>query len=257
MIAIIGGSGVYDPKMLRSAKEMTVKTPYGEHSSGLVVGEFEGKKLAFLPRHGKKHTINPSNVNYRANIHALKSLGVGRIFGVNAVGSLRKEIAPGNVVFADQFIDRTYGRERTFYDEDKVCHINVSDPFCSNLRELLIKNAADLNLKFHEKGTYVVVEGPRFSTRAESALFRSWNADIIGMTLCPEAVLAREAEICFANISTVTDYDNLGDTLSIDSILKVMNENLEKVKTLLEKVIPQVPEERECACKDALKNALL
>ncbi|MEK6972554.1 MAG: S-methyl-5'-thioadenosine phosphorylase [archaeon] len=263
MIGIIAGSGVYDPSLVKEIKKEKVQTEFGLPSDEITVADFEGIKVAFLPRHGYKHTINPSNVNYRANIRALKKLGVDRILSVSAVGSLQKEIKPGCFVFVNQFIDRTYGRKNTFYDGitkgfERVCHINVSDAFCEELRKPLIAEAKKLKIEHFEKGTYVGIEGPRFSTRAESALYRSWNAQVIGMTLCPEASLAREAEICYANISMATDYDNLSESgANVEDIIKTMKSNTENVRKLLYATLPKIQEERKCICRNALQGAFI
>jgi len=257
-IGIIGGTGVYDPNLLEDSEQIKINTPYGPTSDLVTTGKFKGKEIVIIPRHGVKHTINPSNVNYRANIYALKQLGVTHLLAPSAVGSLKEEIKPGHFVFTDQFIDRTYDRKRTFYVGNQVCHISVAEPFCPELRSLLIKEAKSLNLEHHEKGTCVVIEGPRFSTKAESALYRSWNADIIGMTLCPEVVLAREAEICYASIAMISDYDCWrGSHVSIEEVVNTMKQNNDKIKKLLENVIPCIKEERECNCKNALKTALI
>lgn len=258
-IGIIGGTGVYDPKLLESAEEIEAETKYGAASDKITVGTYQGKKVAFLPRHEKGHKIPPHMINYRANISALKELGVQRILAPQAVGSLQEKFKPGDLVVPDQFIDRTTARESTFYPGPKVCHISVADPFCNELRELLIKTGKSLKLKLHEKGTYICIQGPRFSTKTESNLFRSWKADVIGMTLIPECVLAREAEICYSPISMVTDYDvwKQGRNVSIEEILKTMKANEDKVKNLLKEIIPKIPEKRTCICKDALKGALV
>lgn len=258
MIGIIAGSGIYDQKMIKKTGEKKISTPYGKPSDKIILGKMQGKEVAFLARHGFKHTISPSNVNSRANIFALKKLGCTRILAFAAVGSLQEDIHPGCIVFCDQFIDRTYDRERTFYDKGKVCHISVADPFCPELRKALAGSAAEMGIEFKEKGTYLCIEGPRFSTRAESRLYQSWNASVVGMTLCPEVVLAREAELCYANISTVTDYDTFKEKpVSIEEVLKVMKENNEKIKKLLEEVVLKIPSERKCACKCALDGALI
>jgi len=263
MIGIIAGSGVYDPTLLMEVKKEKVQTEFGLPSDEIIIADFEGIKVAFLPRHGYRHTINPSNVNYRANIRALKKLGVDRILSVSAVGSLQKEIKPESFVFLNQFIDRTYLRKNSFYDGitkgfERVCHINVSDAFCEELRKPLVEEAKKLRIDFFEKGTYVCIEGPRFSSRAESALYRSWNAQVIGMTLCPEVSLAREAEICYANISMVTDYDNLSEKgANVEEIIKTMKSNTENVRKLLYATIPKIQNERKCACRNALNSAFL
>jgi len=259
MIGIIGGTGIYDASLLKNAEEVKMHTPYGKPSDLILVGEFKGKKIAILSRHGKKHTYNPSQVNYRANIYALKQLGVTRIISACAVGSLQENIEPGKIVFVDQFIDRTYKRENTFYEGQQVCHISMAEPFCEELRKILIENAKELNIDFAERGCYVCIEGPRFSTKAESRLYKSWGCDIIGMTLCPEVTLAKEAELCYASVAMVTDYDTFKEDnlVSAEEVIKTMKENIEKVRKLLENVIPKIPEERNCSCKDALKGALM
>ena len=257
-IGIIAGTGLYDPKLVKNVKEITVRTPYGAPSDSITLGELKGRRIAFLPRHSKKHTIRPTNVNSRANIFALKKLGVQRILAPCAVGSLREELKPGDVVFIDQFIDRTTKREQSFYTEKKVCHISVAEPMCPELRRTLIKVAEDLNIVTHNTGTYVCIEGPRFSTKAESKLFRMWGTDVVGMTLVPECVLAREADICYSSIATVTDYDVWKDhPVSVDEVLKTMNENIEKVKSIISEAISIIPKERECECKSASQKALI
>ena len=257
-IGIIGGTGLYDPELLKNVKEVTVDTPYGAPSDAITIGELEGRNVAFLPRHGKKHTIRPTDVNSRANIFALKKLGVTRILAPSAVGSLKEEYKPGDVVFVDQFIDRTTKREQSFYTGNKVCHISVAEPMCPEIRQTLIPIAKDAGIRAHATGTYVCIEGPRFSTKAESKLFRSWDADIIGMTLVPECVLAREAEICYASISTVTDYDVWKDhPVCADEVVATMKASVEKVKQIILEAAARLPKERSCECKDALKGAFL
>lgn len=257
-IGIIGGTGVYDPQLLENVEEIKVHTPYGSPSDLITVGELKGRKIAFVPRHGKKHTIRPTDINSRANMYALKQLGVQRVLAPSAVGSLKEEFRPGDVVFIDQFIDRTTRREQSFYTGPQVCHITVAEPMCPDLRKILIKIAEDLDIRYHKTGTYICIEGPRFSTKAESKLFRSWGADVIGMTLVPECVLAKEAEICYASIATVTDYDVWKEhPVSTREIMKTMKENMEKVKGLITETIPKIPKERKCECAVALKNALI
>ncbi|MEW6295758.1 MAG: S-methyl-5'-thioadenosine phosphorylase [Candidatus Diapherotrites archaeon] len=257
MIGLIGGSGFYDTAMLKKTEQKKVHTPFGATSDLVTTGEFEEKKIAFIPRHGAKHSINPSQVNYRANIQAMKELGVQRIIAANAVGSLKEEMKPGELVIVDQFIDLTKGRKNTFYEGTQVCHISTAEPFCKELRKILIESAQKLSLPFHEKGTCIVIEGPRFSTKAESILFKSWGADIINMTLCPEAVLAREAEICYAAIAMVTDYDCWKDSHATGAeVVKIMKENVHKMQMLVKEAIPLIPEQRKCECKDALKSAI-
>jgi 5'-methylthioadenosine phosphorylase len=257
-IGVIGGTGLYDPKLLKNIKEVTVETPYGKPSDSITVGELGGKCVAFLPRHGKKHTIRPTDINVRANIFALKKLGVKRILAPSTVGSLREEYHPGEIVFCDQFIDRTTRREQSFYTENKVCHISVAEPMCPELRKTIISIAKNFKIKMHETGTYVCIEGPRFSTKAESKMYRQWGADVVGMTLVPECVLAREAEICYASISTVTDYDVWKDHfVSVDDILKTMKSNIENVKCIIAETVAKLPSECGCKCNEALKGAFV
>ena len=257
-IGIIGGTGLYDPKLLKNIEEVTLQTPYGAPSDSITIGDLCGKRVAFLPRHGKKHTIRPTAVNSRANIFALKKLGVQRILAPSAVGSLKEEFKPGDIVFIDQFIDRTTRREQSFYTEKQVCHISVADPMCPEIRQTLGEVARDIGIDAHGAGIYICIEGPRFSTKAESKLFRMWGADVIGMTLVPECVLAREAEICYASISTVTDYDVWKEQpVSVDEVLKAMRASVEKVKKIIAETVPRLPKERACECKNALKNAFI
>jgi 5'-methylthioadenosine phosphorylase len=257
-IGIIGGTGLYDPKILRNVEEVTLDTPYGAPSDSITVGELSGRRVAFLPRHGKKHTIRPTDVNSRANIFALKKLGVQRILAPSAVGSLREEFEPGDLVFVDQFIDRTTRREQSFYTGKKVCHISVAEPMCPELRQTLIAASRDAGISTHNTGTYVCIEGPRFSTKAESKMFRSWGADVVGMTIVPECVLAREAEVCYASIANVTDYDVWKDhPVCVDDILKITSANIEKVKRIIVEAVARLPKERHCDCGTALKSALV
>ncbi|MEK6816992.1 MAG: S-methyl-5'-thioadenosine phosphorylase [Nanoarchaeota archaeon] len=257
-VGIIGGSGVYDPEILQDTKQIKVHTPFGATSDLVTVGTLKGVEVVFLPRHGHGHKINPTNVPFRANIWAMKQLGVTHIFAPSAVGSLREEVKPGDLVFTDQFIDRTIHRKNSFFEGNQVCHISIADPCCNNLKRLLVDSANSLGITFHEQGTCVVVEGPRFSTRAESNVFRSWGADIIGMTMCPEAILAREAEICYQTIAMVTDYDvwKVENEVTLEEVLKRMKDNVKNVKRLLEVAIPKVKDE-DCACRHALQGALI
>jgi 5'-methylthioadenosine phosphorylase len=235
-----------------------VHTPYGSPSDAITVGELNGRSVAFLPRHAEKHTIRPTDVNSRANIFSLKKLGVQRILAPSAVGSLREGFKPGDIVFVDQFIDRTTRREQSFYAEKQVCHISVAEPMCPELRRILVEVADDVEISTHNIGTYVCIEGPRFSTKAESKMFRMWGADVIGMTLVPECVLAREAEVCYASIATVTDYDVWKDQpVSVEKVLKTMIENVEKVKRIIIEAVSKIPRKRGCDCKDSLQSALI
>ena len=253
-IAVIGGSGLEDPKLFKKIEEVKIKTPFGYPSSPISIGNFSGKIIAFLSRHGKFHSIPPHKVNSRANIWALKKIGVERIIGISAVGSLQKSFKPGDIVACDQFIDFTKKRDYTFYDNG-AAHVSLADPFCQKLRDLFYKEAAKLKMPIHRNGVYWCIEGPRFSTRAESRFFRNF-ADIIGMTLVPEVNLARELEICYLTIAMVTDYDVWQPhPVSLDEVLKTMSENAENIKKLLRIAIPKIGEKRNCICKEALKNA--
>ncbi len=257
-IGIIGGTGFSDPTFLKNVKKARVRTPFGSPSDAIAVGELAGRRVAFIPRHGGKHTIRPTDVNFRANIHAMKELDVSWILAPATVGSLREEIRPGDLVFVDQFIDRTTKREESFYSKDRVCHISVADPMCSTLRGILVSVADRMKIDYRKSGTYICIEGPRFSTRAESRMFREWGADVVGMTLVPECVLAREAQVCYASIATVTDYDAWKDhAVTAGDVGKVMRENVEKVKKILTKTVAEIPEEKSCECRFALEKALV
>jgi 5'-methylthioadenosine phosphorylase len=257
-IGILGGSGFYDPSLFSTVSEVKMYTPFGAPSDLISVGEFKGVKVAFLPRHGKRHTIPPHLINYRANVLAMRDLGVKRILAPSAVGSLKEEIKPGDLVIPDQFIDFTKGRSNTFYDGAVVGHFSLADPFCPELRKLSVETAKELNIPFHGSATYVCVEGPRFSTRAESRLFRAWGAEIIGMTLVPEVSLARELGICYTTLATVTDYDVWADKpVTAEEVVITLKSNVEKVKSLLAKLIPKLAKVRECQCSKSAEHALV
>lgn len=256
-IAIIGGTGVYDQDSFENIKEIKVFTPFGETSDLISIGFYKDIKVAFIPRHGKNHTIPPHRVNYRANLWALKELGIKRIIASAAVGSLREDYRPGAFVIPDQFIDRTKKRLDTFYEGGQVCHISSADPFCEQLRSILIKSAEKLGLDTKKSGTYVCIEGPRFSTRAESRLFQTWKADIVGMTIYPECILAREAEICYVSISIVTDYDVWAENpVSTKEVIEKAKESNKQLKRLILETLPLIPKNIECDCGSALQNAL-
>lgn len=262
-IGIIGGTGVYDPGLFSDKKEIKIFTPYGEPSDLITVGQYAGRRVAFLPRHGRSHRIPPHKINARANIWALKQLGVRRIIAPSAVGSLSYDYRPGDIALPDQFIDFTKGRQHyTFYDGGQVAHVSMADPFCPELRAIAAGAVQKLGFPFQQKATYVCVEGPRFSTRAESKFFRDvMKAEIIGMTLVPECTLAREAEICYLSVATVTDYDVWADVpVSSKEIIETLHKNVEKTKKLVAELIPAIPTERaaaKCACGHALEGALL
>ncbi|ACI18977.1 S-methyl-5'-thioadenosine phosphorylase [Dictyoglomus thermophilum] len=254
-IAIIGGTGVYDPKFLENPEEIKVSTPYGEVK--LLKGIYQGEEVGFLARHGSGHTVPPHRINYKANMWALKSLGVERILSTTAVGSLKLNLAPGDLVILDQFIDFTKGRIHTFYDgdDDKVVHIDFTTPYCPELRSILYETSKELGIKVHPFGTYICTEGPRFETPAEIKMY-SFFGDVVGMTKVPEVVLARELEMCYASVSIVTNYAaGISQApLTYSEVLEVMAQNIEKVRKLFAMVIPRIPKERRCTCKDALKE---
>jgi 5'-methylthioadenosine phosphorylase len=253
-VAIIGGSGLDDPKFFKKEKEIKIKTPFGYPSAAIEVGDFLDVKVAFLARHGKQHQFPPHKIPQKANLWALKKFGAERIIGIAAVGSLKENFKPGDIVIPDQFMDFTKTREHTFYDKETV-HVSLADPFCPELRELFIKEARKLKISARPKGIYCCIEGPRFSTRAESRFFRNF-ADIIGMTLLPEAVLARELEMCYLSLAAVTDYDVWQEKpVDFREVLKTMKGNLEKIKNILSLVIPEIKEERKCSCGCSLQNA--
>jgi 5'-methylthioadenosine phosphorylase len=259
-VAIIGGTGVYETGALKDAKQIKVYTPYGAPADLITVGTYAGKKTAFLPRHGGNHHIPPHNIPFRANIWALKQLGVKRIIAPCAVGSLCEELPPGHIVFPDQFFDFTKNRDYSFYDGGQVCHIGVAEPFCKELRSLVINVAKDMKIDFQDYGTAVCIEGPRYSTKAESNFFKNAvQAHIIGMTLVPECVLAREAEICYLPIAAVTDYDVWADEpVDTDSVKKTMAKNVDTIRKLIVNLLPKISEERKiCECHDALDGAMI
>ena len=259
-IAIIGGSGLYHMEGLTRLKEITVTTPFGKPSDSIMLGSFEGLKIAFLARHGRGHHTLPSGINYRANIHALKSLGVSRVFSVSAVGSMKENIRPGDFVLPDQFIDRTTQRLNTFFDQGIVAHVAFADPICPTLTSLLHKASQGLSVIVHRPGTYLCIEGPQFSTRAESLLYRKWGADIIGMTNIPEAKLAREAELCYATLALVTDYDCWHETeeaVSVGAILDIMHTNVETAKQVLHDALKLAKNLGPCSCQTTLEHAII
>jgi 5'-methylthioadenosine phosphorylase len=259
-IGIIGGSGLYQMEGLTRLEEHALKTPFGAPSDAYVSGVLHGREVVFLPRHGKGHRFLPSEIPFRANVWGMKKLGVTHLLSVSAVGSLKEEIAPGHIVFPDQFIDRTFLRETTFFGRGIIAHVQFGDPVCPNLLDDLEATAQRLNVAHHRGGTYVCMEGPAFSTRAESNLYRGWNGAVIGMTNLQEAKLAREAELCFATIALATDYDCWHETeaeVSVDSVLKVMEQNIATSKRLLAGVVERLDPARSCGCHDSLKFALL
>ena len=259
-IGVIGGSGLYEIAGMTNIEEVKPKTPFGKPSDEIIIGELEGKSIAFLPRHGRGHHISPSEIPSRANIYALKSLGVEWIISVNAVGSLKEGIHPLDIVIPDQLIDRTKSRVNSFFGEGLVAHVTFAEPFCPVLSNILYQAALDVGANVHQEDTYIVMEGPLFSTKAESNLYRSWGAGIIGMTALPEAKLAREAEICYATLACITDYDTwheTEDSVTIDMALANLLRNADTAKKIIGLVAARIPEERECGCGEALKNAII
>jgi 5'-methylthioadenosine phosphorylase len=260
IIGVIGGSGLYQIDGLSEVREVAVATPFGKPSDKLVRGKLADSELVFLPRHGKGHRWLPTEVNFRANIFAMKKLGVERIISVSAVGSLREEVAPGHIVVPDQFIDRTSQRPSTFFGKGLVAHVSLADPFCNHLSGVLVQSAQQAGATAHRGGTYVCMEGPQFSTRAESHLYRSWGAHVIGMTNLQEAKLAREAEICFATLALATDYDcwneHAGD-VEIEHVLAVLQNNVLLARQTIGFAVAALMEQRTCTCASALKDAII
>ena len=259
-IAFIGGSGLYDIDGLTDAEQVIIDTPFGQPSDAVTVGTLEGRRVAFLARHGKGHRHLPSEIPFRANIYALKLLGVKRIISVSAVGSLQEGIAPLDMVVPDQIIDRTRGRVSTFFGDGVAAHVGFADPFCPELRRALVETARNRPVTVHDGGVYVVMEGPQFSTRAESNLYRSWGASIIGMTALPEAKLAREAEICYATLALVTDYDVWHQSeaeVSVDLVVANLMKNVATTQTLLPDLSSRSSDSRGCNCPSALERAII
>jgi 5'-methylthioadenosine phosphorylase len=260
-VGIIGGSGLYEMEGVTGARELVVETPFGDPSDRLVIGTLEGQKVAFLPRHGRGHRISPSEINFQANIYALKSLGVERILSVSAVGSLKEKYAPLHMVVPDQLVDRTFKRSSTFFGKGLVAHVGFARPFCADVGRVLAAACRTAGATVHEGGTYICIEGPQFSTRAESELYRSWGMDIIGMTNLQEARLAREAEICYATLAMVTDYDCWHpdhDAVTVDQILQNLLTNAATARAVLRAAVKGLPlGVRGCECASALSHALI
>ena len=259
-IAFIGGSGLYDIDGLTDADQVSIDTPFGPPSDAVTIGTLQGRRAAFLARHGKGHRHLPGEIPFRANIYALKLLGVERIISISAVGSLQEGIAPLDMVVPDQIIDRTRGRVSTFFGNGVAAHVGFADPFCPQLRQDLVATANSRSVTVHDGGVYVVMEGPQFSTRAESKLYRSWGASIIGMTALPEAKLAREAEICYATLALVTDYDVWHQSeaeVSVDLVIANLMKNVETTQSLLPDLSARIPGSRACDCQSALERAII
>lgn len=259
-IGVIGGSGLYDMEGLTQVKTMKVATPFGKPSDDYVIGTLFGRRVAFLPRHGRGHRIMPTDINYRANIFGMKKLGVERIISVSAVGSMKEEIKPGDIVIPDQFYDHTKHRRSTFFGGGIVAHVGMADPVCADLGNVLADAGARAGAAVHKGGTYLCMEGPQFSTRAESIIYRTWNVDVIGMTNATEAKLAREAELCYSTIALATDYDcwhHSEETVTVEAVLAVMKKNIETSKTMIREAVRMLPAARSCSCGDALRNTIM
>ncbi|WHZ25656.1 MAG: 5'-methylthioadenosine phosphorylase [Nitrospira sp.] len=259
-VGVIGGSGLYDIEGLTSTRPIRVRTPFGAPSDAITVGSLEGIRVAFLSRHGRGHLLNPSGINYRANIYALKSLGVSHVISVSAVGSMKESIHPGDVVVPDQFIDLTKRRISTFFDGGVVAHVAFGEPICAELAQTLLAAGEKVGANLHRSGTYLCMEGPQFSTKAESRLYRQWGVDVIGMTNMPEAKLAREAELCYATLALVTDYDCWHETeeaVTVEAVLGTLHRNVTLAKQILHSAMPSFVNPIDCACHQALDNAIL
>ncbi len=259
-IAIIGGSGLYSMPGLEDVQERVLTTPFGDPSAPIIVGRLEGESIAFLARHGIGHHISPSEINFRANIYALKSLGVERIVSISACGSLREDYALGDIVIPDQLFDFTKDRKRSFFGRGLVAHISIPDPFCADLSEIVYQAVKKTGNNVHLGGSYITIEGPRFSTRAESNTFRTWGMSLIGMTTSPEAFLAKEAEICYATLAHVTDYDVWHiseEPVTVDMVIETLNRNTKIAQEAVHNLVSKLNPERLCDCEHALASALI
>lgn len=261
VLGVIGGSGLYTVSSLKDAESFEIETPFGKPSAPLIAGTLNGKRVVFLARHGLGHTIMPSEVNYRANIYALKSLGVPRIVSISACGSLREDYAPGEIIIPDQVFDFTRAnRMHTFFGDGLVVHVGTADPYCEDLNARVFQAVSQTGVVTHAGGTLITVEGPRFSTKAESNLFRAWGMSIIGMTACPEVFLAREAEMCYTTMAHVTDYDvwrTSTEPVSVEMVIQTLNKNTEAAQHALENLVEILPESRNCGCGEALKDTII
>jgi len=258
---IIGGSGLYDIEGIEGMEYLEMDTPFGQPSDALMLASIHGHDVVFLPRHGRGHNIPPHQINYRANIYAMKLAGVNRMISISAVGSLREDIAPGDFVLVDQFVDRTHSRDSSFFDGPVVAHVSMADPVCACLKSALASACAKADINTHQQGNYLVMQGPQFSSRAESNLYRSWGMDVIGMTNLPEAKLAREAEICYATVAMSTDYDCWHEEeadVSVQSIIEIMHGNVAKAQTMLQHFFAAEaqPTDCSCTCQQALENGI-
>ena len=260
LIGIIGGSGLYEMDGLEILREERVRTPFGDPSDRYIVGRLEGRPVAFLARHGRGHSLMPSEVNFRANIFGFKLLGAEWILSASAVGSMKEEVKPLDILIPDQFFDRTNGRAGTFFGNGLIVHVSLADPTCHVLGDVLYRAGRQVGATMHKGGTYLCIEGPQFSTRAESRIYRGWGVDVIGMTNLQEAKLAREAEICYATMALITDYDVWHETeedVSVDSVVAILRQNAATARALLRAAVTMIPAERSCACAYALRDAII
>src|SRR5512137_1579006 len=259
-VGVIGGSGLYEMEGLTNVRTVKVTTPFGKPSDDYLIGTLHGVRVAFLPRHGRGHRIMPTDINYRANIYGMKKLGVERIISVSAVGSMKEDIKPGDIVVPDQFYDHTKHRRSTFFGNGIVAHVGMADPVCAGLCAVLMEGGNNVGATVHRGGTYLCMEGPQFSTRAESMTYREWNVDVIGMTNATEAKLAREAEICYSTIALATDYDcwhHSEEAVTVEAVLAVMKHNIETSKAMIRQAVQMLPEHPACGCNEALRNAIM
>jgi 5'-methylthioadenosine phosphorylase len=260
VLAIIGGSGLYNFPALKKTQSLEIDTPFGKPSSPVILGEISGRKVAFLARHGIGHVYMPSEVNYRANIYALKTLGVTRVVSVSACGSLREDYSPGHIVIPNQLVDLTHKRARTFFGDGIVAHIGAADPYCESLSQLAYISLLDSGATIHKGGTYITIEGPRFSTKAESNLYREWGMSVIGMTACPEAFLAREAEMCYTTMAHVTDYDVWHvseEPVTVEMVVRVLQKNTQIAQQSIVNLVEKIPDENNCGCQNILKDSIM
>ncbi|MCC7203024.1 MAG: S-methyl-5'-thioadenosine phosphorylase [Nitrospirae bacterium] len=259
-IGVIGGSGLYQMEGLEGIEEVKVDTPFGAPSDSFIIGKLMGRRVAFLSRHRRGHVIQPSDINFRANIYGMKKIGVSRIISVSAVGSMKEDIHPEEIVIPDQFYDNTRRRISTFFGEGIVAHVSLADPVCSNLAGTLYQSAVNVGAKVHRGGVYICIEGPQFSTRGESHIYKSWGVDIIGMTNVTEAKLAREAEICYSTIALVTDYDcwhKEEEAVTTDAIIAILNKNVDTSKKIIREALGMISDKSDCGCRNALRDAII
>ena len=260
VVGVIGGSGLYEIEGLTGIERVAVDTPFGAPSDEYLTGTLGDTKMVFLPRHGRGHKVTPSEINYRANIYGMKKLGVERLISVSAVGSMREDIKPGDMVIVDQFFDRTHKRQSSFFGNGAVGHVEFAEPVCACLADTLYEASVKAGATVHKGGTYICIEGPHFSTKAESNIYRQWGVDVIGMTNIPESKLAREAEICYATVALSTDYDcwhESEESVTIDMILETLGNNVAMARNIIQTVVPMISGERECGCTEAMEFALL